>query len=218
MVSATRPRELKWELWVPSPGTSITGEVTQTTKLSVLWWKLESASQDDIGFQRRAARDSWEEGPASCVTSPDSGVLSGCLSCALPTPWGPSDPQVQQEGAQADTVPPECAAQSLLLFVTTPAFTGSSWAPRDSRARMLTLGTCPQQFLGRELGDIIWEQSLFPGGASQGSVGYPGPPHPAVHKAEAATPRTLKSNFLRPTSFSPCGWNSVTPGDGPGAI
>ena len=112
MVSATRPRELKRELWVPSPGTSFTGEVTQTTKLSVLWWKLESASQDDIGFQRRAARDSWGEGPASCVTSPDSGVLSGCLACALLTPWGPSDPQVQQEGAQADTVPPECAARA----------------------------------------------------------------------------------------------------------
>ena len=82
-----------------------------------------------------------------------------------------------------------------LLFVMTPAFSGSSRAPRDSRTRVLTLGTRPQQFLGWELGDIIWEQSLFPGGASQGSVGCLGLPRPAVHKAGAATPRTLKPNF-----------------------
>lgn len=75
-------------------------------------------------------------------------------ACPVPSSslGAPQDPQVGQEGAQADSAPPEGTAHSLLLSLMTSAFSGSSRGPRENRTR------------GADFGDI---STAIPGAGTQ---------------------------------------------------
>lgn len=113
--------------------------------------------------------------------------LRGPAWAACPVPssslGAPQDPQVGQEGAQADTAPPEGTAHSLLLSLMTSAFSGSARGRRENRTR------------GADFGDI---STAIPGAGTQN--------HPL--KRKICSPGGIPVDFAHKGSFATFLWVS----------